>query len=89
MTEILIGFAINFLSQVLKKYVAPKWGEDGVQFTVFLLACVASGIYVAYKHIPSFANFSSGIMIFFSLSIASYETIWKKLSTVKSTAQLK
>lgn len=86
--EIIIGIAINFLSQILKKYVAPKYGEDGVQFSVFLLACIASGLFIAYKNIPSFENFVLAATIFFGTAVTFYEVLWKKLKWVKSTKEL-
>jgi hypothetical protein len=85
--EILITFGINFLSQVLKKYVAPKYGENGVQFTVFLLACLASAGYIAYQKIQGFKEFITFAGAFFIVAIAFYETIFKKINAVKSTKQ--
>lgn len=85
--EIIITFGINFLSQVLKKYVAPKYGETGVQFTVFLLACLASAGYTAYHKIEGFKEFIAMAGAFFIVAITFYEIAFKKINAVKSTEQ--
>jgi len=86
--EILITFGINFLSQVLKKYIAPKYGEDGVQVAVFLIACLATAGYLAYQNIAGFKEFIVYASAFFGSSMVFYEVLWKKLRVVKSTKEL-
>lgn len=86
--ELLITLGINAISQLLKKYVAPKYGENGVQVAVFLVACLATAGYFAYKKIEGFKEFIMYVSAFFASSMVFYELIWKKLSIVKSTKEL-
>ena len=85
--EILITFGINLLSQLLKKYIAPKYGINGVQFSVFVLACLASAGYTAYHKLPGFKEFIAMAGAFFIVAITFYEIIFKKIDAVKSTKQ--
>ena len=87
--EIFIGLGINVVSQLLKKHIAPKYGETGVQFTVFLMACIVAGFYIVYKTYPSVENFVAAVVVFFGMAITFYEVLWKKFKVVKSTDELK
>lgn len=78
----------NLLSQFLKKYVAPKYGELGVQFSVFFVACLVAGGYMAYEKIEGVKQFFLTAGAFFASAMVFYELILKRLKNVKSTEQL-
>jgi hypothetical protein len=86
--EILITLGINFISQILKEYVAPNYGEDGVQVAVFLVACLATAGYFAYEKIEGFKEFVVYASAFFGSSMVFYEILWKRFDFVKSTKEL-
>ena len=87
--EIIITFGINLLAQLLKKKVAPKYGEAGMQVTVFIISLIVAGGFVAYKEIEGFAEFSGYVAGFFTFAITFYEILWKRFKNVKSVEQLK
>ena len=87
--EILITFGINALSQLLKEKIAPKYGEFGMQVTVFAISLLVAGGYLAYDKIDGFAQFIEYTIGFFTFAITFYEILWKRFKNVKSVKELK
>jgi len=77
--EIIIVVAINLLTQVLKKFIFPKWGKFGVQAFVFLLALVGTGVYSLYASNVEFQALVAKALQLLTGAIALYELILKRL----------
>jgi len=83
MPQIALIFAINILTSVIKRWIAPKYGKVGVQVFVFLLAGIAAVYHIYAKNIPGVVEFISSAIAFFSLAVTSYEVIWSHVPFLK------
>ncbi len=78
----LAALAITFLTQLIKSYVFPKWGANGVHAVVFILALAGAGIGYAVSVYPTLASFVNHALELLAGSVALYEVILKKIGTI-------
>lgn len=78
--ELAIVFAVNVASSILKKYVMPKWGKDGVQVLVFLVAFVAA-VYLSFGQ--AYQVYVQNTLAVFVSAVAIYEVILSRFSWFK------
>lgn len=81
-------FVVNLVSAMLKNYIKPRFGVEGMHFTVFALSIVAAcwmQWYLLGDAIPDlltlagFITMSKWIGAVFTASIAFYEVLWKRI----------
>lgn len=77
--EILIAFLISLLTQFVKKFIKPKFGDLGVQALVLLLSIVVAFGYYFYGVNESFKQFVVQALQILTVSITIYEVILKRL----------
>lgn len=88
MFETLIFFGVVVLTQIIKKYVAPKFGDTGVHILTFVLALVGVGIYQYATANPDFMAVLMQALNYLALAVAVYEIILKKIGFRSSSRQL-
>lgn len=86
MFETLIFFGVVVLTQIIKKHVAPKWGDTGVHILTFVLALVGVGVYQYATANPAFMEVLMQALNYLALAVAVYEIILKKIG-FKSTKE--
>lgn len=79
MYEALIVLGIVVLTQVIKRYVQPKFGTIGVHVLVLVLALIGVAIYNQTLADPNFAEFVTKTLQYLASAIAAYEVIIKRL----------
>jgi len=79
MFETLIFVGVVLLTQVVKGYVYPKWGNTGVHVLTFAISLVGLGIYQYAVANPSFMELLVDALQFLAGAIALYEVILKKI----------
>lgn len=79
MFEAVIILSVTVLSQLMKKYVYPKYGKTGVHVVTFVLALVFSGMYYATQSNPEFLEImlSAGKVLVYAVGV--YEVILKRI----------
>ena len=78
--EILIPFGLIIATQLVKKFIAPKYGATGVQVFVFLLALLGVSIKGAMTVYPAFGELLVTAGTYLVQAIALYEVVYKRLS---------
>lgn len=78
--DLLAIVAITLLTQFLKQFVSPRWGDNGVHLVVAALAVIATAVQVAISHYPGFAVFASQVAAFLTITVGVYELILKKVA---------
>lgn len=81
-TPIAITFLINAATQILKRFVIPRFGEIGVHVILFVLSLAGAAYFMWLKDIPGIQNALLIAVQFFCLGIAIYEVFLKKLGFV-------
>lgn len=84
MYEILIVFAVALLAQVLKKWIAPRFGDLGIHVTVFVIAIAGAVGYNLYQSVPAFQAVVSEAIRTLAFAVALYELILKRLGFSKA-----
>ncbi len=77
--ELLIAFGVALLSQLIKKFVFPKWGGTGVQVVVFILALAGVAIYQYVYSIPEWKVIITNGIETLAYAVAMYELILSKI----------
>ncbi len=75
----LIVFGTAVLTNLLKKYVYPKYRSNGVHVVTFILAAIGVGIYLYAGTNPSFGEFIKESLKYMMITIGIYEVILRKL----------
>lgn len=79
MYESLILLGVIILTQFIKKYVYPKFGDTGVHVLTFVLALIGVGVYQYAAHNVEFKELLIQALNFLVLAVAIYEVILKKI----------
>lgn len=79
MYESLILLGVVVLTQLIKKYVYPKFGDTGVHVLTFVLALIGVGVYQYALHHVEFKELLIQALNFLVLAVAIYEVILKKI----------
>lgn len=87
MYETIIFIAVVGLTQFIKKYVHPKFGNTGVHVLTFVLALIGVGIYQATISYPNFGLIVTDALTYLVSTVAIYEIILKKVG-FKSSKEL-
>ncbi len=76
---IIIPFGIIVLTNLLKKFIKPKFGNTGIHiFTFFLCVLYTVGLGL-YYHMPGFKELVLEALSYLAICIATYEVVLKKL----------
>lgn len=75
--------AISIITQLIKKFIIPKYGETGVHVFVFVLALIVTSVQVASTQFPGLGQFLIEAGTFLVTTIGTYEVIFKKISLPK------
>ena len=86
--EIVIFFAILVLTQFIKKYVYPTFGDTGVHILTFTLAAIGVGIYQVATTNPSIMDWIMNAITYLALAITVYEVILSKIGFKSAKKQL-
>lgn len=88
MFESLIFIGVVILTQFVKKYVSPRFGDTGVHVVTFVVALVGLGIYQYATANPAFMELLMEALSFLAGAVAVYEIILKKIGFKSSTQQI-
>lgn len=81
--EALIILAVNSATSVLKKYVYPKYGKNGVHLLLFLLSFAAALVYSMKNEWVSLWLFIQRGLAVLALSVSFYELVLSRFSLFK------
>lgn len=73
--EIVTILGINVLTSFLKKYIYPKFGKVGVQFTLFILCFIGATLWSLKEKYASIGAFFATGMAIFMMAISLYEVV--------------
>lgn len=88
MFESLIFVGVVLVTQFIKKYVYPKWGDTGVHVLIFTLSLIGLGVYEYAQYNPAFMDVLVWSLGYLAGAVALYEVILKKIGFKSSTTQL-
>lgn len=88
MFESLIFVGVILLTQIIKKYVYPMWGDTGVHALIFILSLIGLGVYEYAQYNPEFMDVLVWALGYLAGAVALYEVILKKIGFKSSTTQL-
>lgn len=77
--ELLIAFGITLLTQLIKKFVYPKFGSYGVHALIFILSLAGVSVYYFVYTIPEWQVIIQKAIQTLAYSVAIYEIILKKV----------
>lgn len=77
----IVIFGTLLLTQVVKKYIQPKFGATGVHVFIFGVAAIYTLICAIAAQEPSFMEFLQKALSFLAATIASYEILLKKITS--------
>lgn len=77
--ETLILIAIVVLTQLVKNYIKPKFGDTGVHIFIFAIAMIGSAIHLGAQHSATFGIIVGRAIGFLALSVTAYEVILKQI----------
>jgi len=80
MTSVAVILLVNVVTSLLKKYVVPKWGRNGVHIILFTLATI-SAVYMNYG--DSIQIYVANAIAIFSLAVALYEVLLSRFAFFK------
>ena len=79
LTATAIVAGINILTEVLKKFIYPRFGAFGVQMVAYILAFIAA-VYIIYGgNIPGIKEVLVAAGLLFSTAITVYEVLLKNI----------
>ena len=79
MYESIILIGVIILTQIVKKYIYPKYGDTGIHVFTFVIACLGVGIYQAAQTYVEFKEILIQALNFLVIAVAVYEIILKKI----------
>lgn len=88
MFEVVIFFGVVLLTQLIKKYVFPKFGDTGVHILTFVLAAIGVGIYQVAMQNPDVMDWIIKAIQYLALAITVYEVILSKIGFNSAKKQI-
>lgn len=79
MTTILLAFIITILTQLVKGYISPKFGDTGVHVFIFVIGLIVAGVTLGMQNSASFSAIVEQGLGYVALSVSIYEVILKQL----------
>lgn len=79
MYESLIFIGAILLTQVVKKFIKPRFGSTGVHVFTFIIALIGNGVYLYSQTDPEFALIIQRALEYLAGTVAVYEVILKKI----------
>lgn len=86
LTTASIVFAVNVLSSILKRVVAPKWGTFGTQVVVFVLALIGALYFTLQGSFPGIVDWVKQGLQIFALAVTLYEVILSRIPLFKGSS---
>ena len=86
--EAVIVLGVILLTQIVKKYIYPKFGSFGVNVFAFLLALIGAVIYLYVYSIPTWQVIIERALQTLVYAVAVYEIILKKIGFSTAPAQI-
>ncbi len=80
-TTSLISIGIFLLTQVVKKYITPKYGDTGLHIFIFVVALVAFSIQALMTVYPGFGALMLKAGEYLAGSIALYQVLIKQIQS--------
>lgn len=77
--ETFIGLVIMGLAQICKKWIKPKYGDNGVHLFIALLAVIITGIQLWLAHDQKFSEYVKQAYLLLVACLGTYELIFKKI----------
>ena len=78
-SEMLLGAGVLVLTQIVKKYILPKFGATGVHVFVAILSALIVGVQVATTYYPGLLEVLQEVGTYIVGVIGTYEVIVKKI----------
>lgn len=76
----LIVFGIFVLTQIVKRFIAPKFGPTGIHIFVFIVSLIVVGVQVATSYYPGLGEVLLMAGKYLAATLALYEIVWKRLN---------
>lgn len=86
MTPLAITFIVNITTQVIKKYIMPKFGATGVHVLLFTFSVIAALYFTYGDQFPSIKSLLFVGAQIFCLAIALYEVVLARLANAFTSA---
>jgi hypothetical protein len=83
MNEAALILVINVVSSLLKRWIYPRFGKNGVQVTIFILALIGAVYWTYGKDIVGIEQVVGTAIALFSMAVAIYEVILSRLNIFK------
>ncbi len=75
-------------AQICKKWISPKYGDNGVHVFIFILALSFTVVQTAANHNPAFMTILEQAGLLLVATVGTYHVLFKKIGDVLSLSVL-